>query len=198
MSEAAAQQLKRVERTFFSRSALEVAPALLGKLFTVGSVTIRVTETEAYLQDDPASHSYSGVTNRNRVMFGPAGILYVYFTYGMHWCANVVTGGAGDGQAVLLRAGLAESGHEIVSARRPGRQAREWTNGPAKLAKALDLDGRRNGVDLCSEDSVGFFDDNQVVVDVEVTPRIGISKAKDLPQRFLYNAEQQGSSPKPG
>ena len=129
--------------------AEEVAPRLLGAVLRSGPVSVRVTEVEAYGgADDPGSHAFRGRTRRNEVMFGPAGRAYVYFTYGMHWCLNVVTGLEGEAAAVLLRAGEVIEGLELVRERRPGARDRDLARGPARLARALALDGSCNGVDL--------------------------------------------------
>ena len=175
-------------RDFFARSALEVAPDLLHKVLVVGDRSVRITETEAYLGDDPASHSFRGPTPRTAVMFGPAGVLYVYFTYGMHWCANVVTGADGVGEAVLLRAGLPLTGVDAMRAvRKAARRDRDLTNGPAKLAQALGLDGSANGVDLLVDSAEICIADDRSPAPTRIvtTPRIGISKAVDRPWRFL-------------
>lgn len=137
-----------------ARSSLQVAPRLLGSLLThdgpAGRVTVRVTEVEAYDgQDDPGSHAYRGRTPRNAVMFGPAGVLYVYFSYGMHWCANVVCGPAGRASAVLLRAGEVVDGVELARLRRPAtRTERDLARGPARLTGALGIDGSHDGATL--------------------------------------------------
>ena len=121
---------RRLAQSFFERDSTEVAPDLLNKVFVVGNRSGRIVEVEAYTQDDPASHCYRGRTKRNEVMFGPAGHLYVYFIYGMHYCVNIVTGHEGDGQAVLVRALISEG----VDPR--------LTNGPAKLCRYLGIDMR--------------------------------------------------------
>ncbi len=127
----------------------EVAPLLLGSVLSHGGVAVRITEVEAYgAADDPGSHAHRGRTPRNSVMFGPAGRLYVYFTYGMHHCANVVCGPEGDAAAVLLRAGEVVSGLELARVRRPGSGDRDLARGPARLCTALDLDLTSNGADL--------------------------------------------------
>lgn len=143
-----------VDRTWLSRRALDVAPELLGcvvvRTSAEGTVAVRLTEVEAYEgADDPGSHAYRGRTERNAVMFGPAGHLYVYFTYGMHWCTNIVCGPVGVSSAVLLRAGEVVDGAELARKRRPAaRQDRDLARGPARLAAALGLDRSHNGVDL--------------------------------------------------
>jgi DNA-3-methyladenine glycosylase len=124
------------------------ARGLLGCLVTVGGVTVRLTEVEAYsgMGEDPASHAHRGRTARNAVMFGPPGYLYVYFTYGMHWCANVVCGPAGVASAVLLRAGEVVDGVGLARKRRTAaRSDRELARGPARLCQALAIDGAANG-----------------------------------------------------
>ena len=163
--------------------APEVAPRLLNKLLVVGECVGRITEVEAYRQDDPASHTFTGLTARNAVMFGPPGHLYVYFTYGMHYCANIVTGRDGDGAAVLLRVVDPVGGLDIMRERRSGR--RQIADGPAKLCQAFAIGPAHNGVDVCSGGAVGVFDDGMPPPDHPIIgPRIGISKAVDVPWRF--------------
>lgn len=144
----------------FTRESLlgpgpEVAPALLGSVLSGDGVAIRVTEVEAYAgAQDPGSHAFRGRTDRNRVMFGPAGHLYVYFTYGMHHCVNVVCGPAGEAQAVLLRAGEVIEGLEVARSRRSSPRTgrvpadRDLARGPARLAQALGLTREDDGADL--------------------------------------------------
>ncbi len=153
-------------------------------------VTVTINETEAYTSDDPASHSFRGPTNRNASMFGPPGHLYTYFTYGMHWCANVVTGPHGTGEAVLLRGGVVQSGIDVVRERRSRARnravsERDLTNGPAKLAQALRLCGTENGMDVCATGSlVRIYDLGTGTTAFEATPRIGISTAQERLWRF--------------
>jgi DNA-3-methyladenine glycosylase len=136
--------------------------------------------------DDPASHSFNGPTPRNSVMFGRAGRLYVYRSYGIHWCANVATGADGDGQAVLLRALVPITGVEVMQSRRAGRPDRELCNGPGKLCAALGIDGADNGLDLTGASSaIRIVDDGAAPpTDPLVGPRIGITRAVDTPWRF--------------
>ena len=130
---------------------LEVAPRLLGATLTYGGVTVRLTEVEAYDgQGDPGSHAYRGMTPRNEVMFGPPGHLYVYFTYGMHHCCNVVCGAEGQPSAVLLRAGEVVDGLETARARRGRSTDRDLARGPGRLCQALGIDLSDNGIDLAA------------------------------------------------
>ena len=160
--------MQRLAPTFAERDALEVAPDLLNKLVALNGSYARITEVEAYTADDPASHSFRGRTNRNQVMFGPAGRWYVYFVYGMHHCLNLVTGPDGDGQAVLLRAVTVE-----------GWDARS-TTGPGRLTRRLGVDLTFNG--RLAE----LFEDGTPVPDAPIaSTRIGISKAVDWPRRWV-------------
>ena len=126
---------------------LEVAPRLLGAVLTHGGVSVRLTEVEAYAGPlDPGSHAHRGQTARNAVMFGPPGRLYVYFVYGMHHCANLVTGPEGDPGAVLLRAGEVVAGLDVARERRPSSRDRDLARGPARLCRVLGIDLADNGI----------------------------------------------------
>jgi DNA-3-methyladenine glycosylase len=168
-----------------------VAPELLGKVLVAGACSGRIVEVEAYREDDEASHSFRGRTARNAVMFGPAGHLYVYFTYGMHFCANVVTGEEGRGSAVLLRALAPLGGLDLMRARRPGaRRDIDLANGPGKLCQALALDRVHNGLDLVRGAEVAVMDDGQAPpARPGVSARIGISVAVDRPWRFFVDGD---------
>jgi DNA-3-methyladenine glycosylase len=160
-----------------------VAPLLLNKLLVHGECVGRIVEVEAYRDDDPASHSHRGQTPRNAAMFGPPGHLYVYFTYGMHYCANVVTGPVGAGAAVLLRAVTPIAGIELMRSRRGGR--RDLADGPAKLCQAFAIGLEHNQMDLCRPDAIGLYDDGVAPPTHPVIgPRVGISKAVHVPWRF--------------
>ena len=145
---------RRLSRAFFARPVLEVAPELLGCTVTHAGVTIHLTEVEAYGgANDPGSHAFRGQTPRTRVMFGEPGGLYVYFTYGMHWCANVVCGPPGAASAVLLRAGEVVDGLQAARSRRSGVSDRDLARGPARLAMTLALTRDQNGIDTVATDS---------------------------------------------
>ena len=180
----AATKGRVLDRSFFARDALVVAPELLHKVLVAGPCAGRIVEVEAYRSDDAADHSFRGPTARNAVMFGPAGHLYVYFTYGMHHCANVVTGEDGDGQAVLLRAVVPLAGLDVMRARRNGRAA--LADGPGKLCQAFGLDLTDSGTDLCVGGPVTVCDDGTAPPAMPVTTgRVGIRRAVELPWRFL-------------
>ncbi|MBT2366819.1 DNA-3-methyladenine glycosylase [Streptomyces sp. ISL-10] len=143
-------------RAFFDRPVLEVAPELLGhtlvRMTEDGPIELRLTEVEAYAgESDPGSHAFRGRTARNEVMFGPPGHAYVYFTYGMWHCLNVVCGPEGKASGILLRAGEIQLGAELTRRRRvSARHDKELAKGPARLATALDVDRALNGADLCN------------------------------------------------
>lgn len=177
-------------RSWFGRSALLVAPDLLGKRLECraadGVLTAgRIVETEAYTADDEASHTFRGRTARNATMFGPPGHLYVYLSYGIHRCANVVTGAIGEGEAVLLRAVVPIDGIEVMSARRGGRLAADIANGPGKLCAALGIELTDDGVDVTGGAAIRIVDDGTPPPTApRVGPRVGITRAADLPRRF--------------
>jgi DNA-3-methyladenine glycosylase len=174
---------------------LEVAPRLLGAVVAheteQGRVAVRLTEVEAYDGEaDPGSHAYRGPTDRNRVMFGPAGHLYVYFTYGMHYCCNVVCGVEGRASAVLLRAGRVVDGLDLARVRRGGRTGRDvaerdLARGPARLCQALGIDLSHNGADLASgaltlTPAPALPETGRV----RTGPRVGLRHAAERPWRF--------------
>jgi DNA-3-methyladenine glycosylase len=168
------------------RPAEVVAPELLGCLLRAHGVTVRLTEVEAYGGHgaDPGSHAHRGPTPRSAIMFGPAGRLYVYFTYGMHWCANVVTGREGEASAVLLRAGEVVDGAELARERRPGSSDRDLCRGPARLAKALGLDGQVLGVDLLHPRAEVRLLPGEAPPAVRSGPRVGLAAGAETPWRF--------------
>jgi DNA-3-methyladenine glycosylase len=176
---------KPLPRSFYERPVLEVARDLLGRDVWHGGVVVRLTEVEAYrAADDVASHAHRGRTDRNAVMFGPPGFVYVYFTYGMHWCMNLVCQPEGEAAAVLLRAGRVVGGAEIAASRRPGAAPRDLARGPARLTKALGIDGTLDGADL-ARGPVRVVPGVPVADDVVRTgPRVGVVGAADLPWRF--------------
>jgi DNA-3-methyladenine glycosylase len=185
-----------------ARPALEVAPTLLGSLLRhqteEGAVTVRLTEVEAYAgADDPGSHAYRGPTRRNEVMFGPAGHLYVYFTYGMHHCCNVVVGTPGTASAVLLRAGEVVEGLELARTRRARSSDRDLARGPARLCTVLGVDGRHNGADLGSGPLTLQLGEPPAAELVEQGPRVGLRHAADHPWRFWLRDEPTVSAYRP-
>ncbi|MDH4364972.1 MAG: DNA-3-methyladenine glycosylase [Acidimicrobiia bacterium] len=181
----------------------EIAPRLLGLFVVCGDRAGRIVEVEAYEgADDPASHAYRGPTPRNGVMFGPHGHLYVYRSYGMHWCANVVCGPTGEASAVLLRAVEPVAGIEAMWADRPrARRSSDLGSGPGKLCAALGIDGSHNGADLLDPLSpvrlarppAGGAPGRAVVAG----PRIGISRAVERPWRYALAGNAHVSRPRP-
>ncbi len=190
---------RRLRRRFYARDALLVAPELLNKVLVHGDRAGRIVEVEAYRgADDPASHAFRGRTARNATMFGPAGHLYVYFTYGMHWCANAVTGDDGAAAAVLIRALAPVRGVEAMRAARPAaRRAVDVANGPAKACAALGIDGTFDGADLVAGDRDLWIADDGVAPPTIPTagPRVGISAAVDRPWRFSVPDDPHRSRP---
>jgi len=190
-------------RDFFARPSVEVAPDLLGCVLehqtAAGSVAVELTEVEAYAgRSDPASHAYRGKTARNAVMFGPPGHAYVYFTYGMHFCVNMVClGKEGSASAVLLRAGAVIAGEDLARARRTrgasSVASRDLARGPARLCQALGIDRELDGADVCAADSplrVRAGAGNPVrSAKIATGPRVGVSSAAEVPWRFWYEGE---------
>ena len=167
-----------------------VAPALLGCWLVTdrpgGTTAVRLTEVEAYsgAGDDPAAHSHRGPTPRSAVMFGPPGHLYVYFSYGMHWCANVVVGRDGEGSAVLLRAGEVVLGEELARSRRPASSVRDLARGPARLTGALGIGPDDRDALLLDPASSVRLHRGTPPAGVTAGPRVGITHAAGLPWRF--------------
>lgn len=178
-------------RAFYDRPTELVARELLGSILQcttpAGVTRACIVETEAYTgPEDPACHAAAGLTRRTAHLFGPPGVAYVYFIYGMYWCVNAVTRERGHGSAVLIRAVAPVHGLTLMHERRPrARHQRDLTNGPGKLCQALGIDGAMNGTSLRTGPIVirrgGAVPDS----DVSVTPRIGISRAADWPLRFF-------------
>lgn len=179
----------------------EVAPMLLGAVLRSGRVALRLTEVEAYAGEaDPGSHAFRGRTPRNDVMFGPLGRAYVYFTYGMHWCVNVVTGPEGTASAVLLRAGEVCAGVEDARLRRPGAADRDLARGPARLTKALGIDASYGGVDLLDPRSPLTLTPGEPVelARVRCGPRVGVAgDGADTPWRYWLEGERTVSPYRP-
>jgi DNA-3-methyladenine glycosylase len=175
---------------------LEVAPRLLGAVLRHEGVAVRLTEVEAYSgADDPGSHAYRGRTRRNTVMFGPAGRLYCYFTYGLHVCANVVVGAEDDPGAVLVRAGEVVDGLELARSRRPGAADRDLARGPARLCRALCIGLEHDGVDLVA--GPVRLEPGERVTGVSGGPRVGLRGAPDRPWRFWVTGDPTVSAYRP-
>ena len=173
-------------RRFLTAPAQVIGPRLLGAVLTTDfagvETSVALTEVEAYSSDDPASHSYRGRTPRNASMFGPPGTLYVYRSYGIHWCMNVTTGPAGEASALLLRAGVPRIGRETMAFRR-GRED-HLVDGPGKLTQALGVTGDHDGIDLLDPASPIRLSPGTPLPS-EATPRIGISRATDVLWRWV-------------
>jgi DNA-3-methyladenine glycosylase len=182
-------------RSFFDRPAAVVAPDLLGCVVehetAEGLVAVRLTEVEAYQGAlDPASHAYRGLTPRNSIMFGDPGYVYVYFTYGMHFCMNLVCDAVGTAAAVLLRAGEVVEGVELASARR-GSTRRDLARGPARLAVALAVGRAEYGLDACDPTSPLRVRQGVPVTAGRVVsgPRVGLSAGAQTPWRFWLDGD---------
>jgi DNA-3-methyladenine glycosylase len=190
---------RRLRRPFYRRDPRVVAPELLGKVVVRGAVAARIVEVEAYCgAEDPGSHAYRGPTPRNATMFGPAGHLYVYFTYGMHWCANAVCGEEGEGLAVLLRAAEPLRGLEEMWARRAkARRERDLLAGPARLCQALGLTGSDDGADLVTAaGGITIVDDGTAPPATPlVGTRIGLSAGAEHPWRWCTPGSAHLSRP---
>jgi DNA-3-methyladenine glycosylase len=190
--------------SFFARPPVVVARDLLGCTLEsrtpAGVVRVRIVETEAYAgEDDAASHAWRGPTPRTRVMYGPPGRVYVYFTYGMHWCVNLVCEPEGRASAVLLRAAEVVGGEDLARARRGATvPAARIASGPANLAAALGADGTWGGADATSTASPLTVRYGPPVPDVDVVagPRVGISRAVETPWRFYVGENPCVSRPR--
>jgi DNA-3-methyladenine glycosylase len=214
-------------RNFFARLSVAVAPELLGCVLehetADGLVAVELTEVEAYTgATDPASHAYRGKTARNAVMFGPPGHAYVYFTYGMYFCVNLVCAANGSASAVLLRAGRVIAGEDLARARRTARTRpprgvqgdgsprertvsfRDLARGPGRLCLALDIDRSLDGTDVCAADSPlrmrwpeAGTTDRSAEITVASGPRVGVSSAAEVPWRFWIEGEPTVSAYRP-
>jgi DNA-3-methyladenine glycosylase len=199
----------RLPRAALEGWSTEVAPALLGVRLVseLGGerVVVRLTEVEAYMgEDDPGSHAFRGRTPRTQIMFGAAGFLYVYFTYGMHWCANVVCGPSGEASAVLLRAGEVVYGADVARSRRPSARAdAELARGPARLTTTLGIDGAQDGLDLVTDARLWLEPaPSPTSLSVRTGPRVGIrgdgGDGGRFPWRFWLDGDPTVSTYRPG
>ncbi len=184
--------MRGLPRSFYRRGTIEVSRDLLGKVLVHGPTAGIIVETEAYLGgDDLASHSAAGVTDRTRVIFGPPGHAYVYLSYGIHECLNIVAEPDGQAGCVLIRALEPVEGLEVMRARRPrARTDRDLTTGPGKLTVALAITRAHNGVDMTRGDLIVRAAAGAEPFEIAVTKRIGITKCADLPLRFTVKGNR--------
>jgi len=196
-----------IPRQFYDRPALQVARDLIGmrlvRLDDSARISGTILETEAYSgEEDLGCHCKAGRTSRTEVMYGPAGHAYVYFTYGMHWMFNIVVERQGYPAAILIRSIQVTEGSHLIAERRGSQPPKHWTDGPGKLCKALHIDSRFNGADICDRDGVLFIEFNQPVPDERVTigPRVGLNNVpepwKSMPWRFLSCSKVESISQK--
>src|SRR3989441_11060993 len=172
-----------LQREFFARTVHEVAPDLIGATLLVDGVGGRIVEVEAYDQEDPASHGYRGRTARNAAMFGPPGHAYVYRSYGVHWCLNLVCGEEGIAEAVLIRALEPTTGIEEQRRRRRVKDLRALCSGPGKLCQALGITREYDGLAL---DAPPFqLEPRDDTPKIATGPRIGITRATELSWRYV-------------
>ncbi len=197
--------MRRLNKSFYARDALSVARDLIGCLFVretrAGRVGIRLVETEAYRgQIDPGSHGHRGMTERTRTMYGPPGFLYVYFTYGMHWCVNIVCAREGICEAVLLRAGEPALGLDIMKHNRRGMtNERLLAAGPARLAQAMGITKKQDGASLLRGGQFWCAEDGKTAGlrggEIAQTVRVGLAEGRgdDIPWRFVVPAHPHAS-----
>ncbi len=176
------RNVRRLRRSFFDRSVHEVAPELIGATLIFDGAGGIIVEVEAYHHTDPAAHSFRGRTDRNAVMFGPAGHAYVYRSYGIHWCLNFVCEPAGSASAVLIRALAPTCGYEHMRRRRGVADQRLLCSGPGRLCEALGITGAHNGLALTRPPFRLLMRTDEIAL--AVGPRIGITKAADHPWRY--------------
>jgi DNA-3-methyladenine glycosylase len=192
-----------INQAFFTRSVHEVAPDLIGAILTVDGVGGVIVEVEAYHHTDPASHSYRGMTPRNAIMFGPPGYIYVYRSYGIHWCVNIVCEDEGSASAVLIRALEPRHGVDLMQQRRGMDELRLLCAGPGRVCQALGIIGADNGARLNFPAKGGGTPSRFIlrprIHDAAIVsgPRIGISKAVDAPWRFGLRGSPYVSKPFP-
>lgn len=184
-----------IPRKFFARSVHEVAPDLIGATLLVDGIGGLIVETEAYHHTDPASHSFRGQTPRNAVMFGPPGFAYVYRSYGIHWCVNVVCEPAGSASAVLIRAIEPTEGIDDMRSRRGVADERALCSGPGKLCQALGITDAQNGLAFGASPMMLF--PRRTTPDIVTGPRIGITQAMELPWRYGLRGSRFLSKPFP-
>jgi DNA-3-methyladenine glycosylase len=184
---------KRLTRSFFSRSVHEVAPDLIGAVLLVNGVGGRLVEVEAYHHTDPAAHSYIGPTERNAVMFGPPGYVYVYRSYGIHWCLNFVCERTGSASAVLIRAIEPTEGLAVMRRRRGLAELRLLCSGPGRLCEALGITHAHNGFALTAPPFAIFAREGDE--EVIAGPRIGLTKAVEKPWRYGLKGSRFLSKP---
>lgn len=184
-----------IPKEFYLQDPVKLAPKLLGKIFVrkLGEIFLagKIVEVEAYRgEDDEAAHTYKGKTKRNEVMFREGGFLYVYFTYGMHFCANIVCGKENEGSAILIRAVEPIDGIDIMTMNRFGKtkissiKRKNLTNGPAKFCHAFAIERKDNGLELTKEPIFLMSGEKILKKEIVTTTRIGIKKSVDLPWRF--------------
>lgn len=172
----------KLTRSFFNRSVHKVAPDLIGAQLLFGGCGGRIVEVEAYHHTDPAAHSYGGMTDRNAVMFGPPGFVYVYRSYGIHWCVNLVCEADGSASAILIRAIEPTDGIATMRRRRGLSEERALCSGPGKLCQALGITRAHNGLPIDRAPFELRVRDSDVAI--ARGPRIGISKAVEKPWRY--------------
>ena len=190
----------RLSESFFGRNTVLVARELVGKQLVRQEGNKRlagvIMETEAYRgQEDLACHARVGKTPRTEIMFGPPGRTYIYFVYGMHWLLNFVTEDDGFPGAVLIRAIIPKEGLEIISRRRNGQPKKQWTNGPAKICQAMNIDNQLNGINICARNAQVYVE-NGVGIEselIQASPRVGLNSVpepwRSIPWRFKLDPQ---------